>query len=191
MVAKRRYGKMAQLKPGKDYLYLLDHFTAQVMQDRYDSMEKRAIAFIKAEKLENDVIVNHECLNVVMLDYFADIARLKDFELIKRTNKNKITAFMAYWWLRRRPLQIITDRRDNEELVYINEKFVAAFLSKDFLFKNAKYLMENPKCEQYLKHIYYHLKYRVYTAQTLELFLMAIDVGQEIGRLNASLSEDE
>lgn len=166
-----------------NYNYLLTKFEEKVIKERYNYMEQRATAFIKKSNLEKDVYLNHNSLNVVILDYFADLARLKDFEGIERTNKNKITAFMSYWWLRRKPIQIKTDGIENEDLVYINEKFISTLISKDFMYTNTKKTMSNDQCDKCLEHIYYHLKYRVYTAQTLELMLMAADTGIEIGKL--------
>lgn len=169
----------------ESYTYLINRFTEKIISDRYDNMEKRAEEFIKKSYLSNKVILNHEILNIVVLDYFTDLERLKDFECIDRANKNKITAFMSYWWLRRKPLQIITDSYDDEELVYINEKFIATFMSKDFMYNSdTKKLISDKQCEKCLEHIYYHLKYRVYTPQTLELFLMGVDTGIDIGLKN-------
>ena len=165
----------------ESYEYLIDQFGEQTIKDRYSSMEKRALAFIEENKLTEKVALNHNILNVVILDYFADLARMKDFEGIERANKNKITSFMAYWWLRRQPLQLMIDDVNQEELVYINEKFMTTFIAKDFMFLDNK-AMNSEKCKKCLKHIYYHLKYRVYTAQTLELMLMAADTGIEIGK---------
>lgn len=171
------------MKTPPNYKYLIDAFGQNTIQQRYEHMAKRATEFIKDNNLENKVVLNYGILNVVMLDYFADLQRLKDFEEILRTNKNKITAYMSYWWLRRRPLQVIVDAIDDEELVYVNEKFIVTLLTKDFMNSSTKLLLSNKQCQQCLTHIYYHLKYRVYTAQTLELMLMAADTGKEIGKL--------
>lgn len=169
------------MKEKADYNFLIEKFGEDVIKSHYDHMEKRALAFITECHLDDIIILNHELLNVVILDYFTDIERLKSFEGIVRINKNKITAFTSYWWLRRKPLQIATDMVGNEELAYINEKFITVFLSKDFLYDdNRKNSIDNEICEKCLNHIYYHLKYRIYTPQTLELFLMGIGTGKEI-----------
>ena len=166
-----------------DYKYLIEKFGEKVIKDRYNFMEKRANAFVKECKLENKVFLNHNIMNVVVLDYFADLARLKEFEGIERTNKNKITAFMSYWWLRRKPLQLKIDDLGDEDLVYINEKFISTLITKDFMYYNSKKVMSNEQCDKCIEHLFYHLKYRIYTAQTLELMLMAADTGIEIGKM--------
>ena len=169
-------------KEDNSYKYLIEKFGEDVIKKRYDYMEERALAFIKKSELENDVYLNHKILDAVILDYFADLERLKDFEGIEHANKNKITAFMSYWWLKRKPLQI-RNNIDKEELVYINEKFISTLISKDFMAINSSKTMSNKQCEKCVQHIFYHLKYRAYTAQTLELMLMAADTGIEIGKL--------
>lgn len=171
------------------YEYLITQFGEDVIQKRHDYMEKRALKFIEESGLEGTVILNHLMLHAVILDYFTDIHRLKIFANISHSNKNKITAYMSYWWMRRKPLQVIVDTMDNEDLVYINEKFVAVLLSKDFMYENREKLLSNEQCNTCLQHIYYHLKYRAYTAQTLELMLMAADTGIEIGKVNNVLSD--
>ncbi len=167
-----------------NYKYLIDAFGEETIRQRYEHMARRATEFIKSNNLEDKVVLNYGMLNVVMLDYFSDLQRLKNFEEIIHTNKNKITAYMSYWWLRRKPLQVIVDTVDDEELVYVNEKFIVTLLTKDFMNANTKLLLSNKQCQQCLSHIYYHLKYRVYTAQTLEFMLMAADTGIEIGKMS-------
>jgi len=166
------------------YQYLLEKPGGKVIQQRYQHMEERAMAFLSEAKLTNTVQLNHGILNVVILDYFADIERLKAFEEIERANKNKISAYMAYWWLRRKPLQVIKDDVTNEHLVYVNEEFIATLLTKDFLATNTQKLLEIEQCNRFIDHILYHLKYRIYTPQTLELMLMATDTGIEIGKVS-------
>lgn len=173
-----------------DYKYLIKRFTTDenkgedIIKARYVSMEKRALAFLAESKLENSVYLHHGILNIVMLDYFADIARLKDFEDgLERTNKNKITAYMSYWWLRRKPLQVIQEvdaEYQNKDIPYINEKFIATLIAKDFMYQLNNTYFTSKQCKECINHLFYHLKYRIYTAQTLELFLMGINTGIEI-----------
>ena len=60
---------------------------------------------------------------------------------------------------------------------------MSTLISKDFMYTNKKKTMSNDQCDKCLEHIYYHLKYRVYTAQNIELMLIAADTGIEIGKL--------
>lgn len=181
------------MKERPTYKSLLKQPGKEIIIRRYNNMEKRAVAFLVEDQLSEYVGVNHAVLNAVMLDYFADIERLKSFAGIEHANKNKITAYMAYWWLRRKPLQILSDidlddgRLD--DIVYVNERFIATFLTKDFMYPNTQELRKDAQCNRFIRHILYHLKYRIYTPQTLELMLMSVDSGISIGRINAYTPE--
>ena len=139
-----------QTKKELDYQYLLDKYK-DVMEERCDHLERRAKEFVKNSGYSDCVILNHSMLNIMVIDYFADIDRLKGFHDIEHTNKNKITAYTVYWWLRRRPLQVIVDRdntienaAENEKFVYINEEFAASLIMKD-IFNIDKELIKNNK----------------------------------------------
>ncbi len=66
-------------------------------------------------------------LNQAVIDYFADIDRLKNFHKIDKINYLKVHAYSAYWLLRRKPIQIIQEDEDTE-LAFMNENFVASYL---------------------------------------------------------------
>ncbi|MFI3213497.1 MAG: hypothetical protein R3Y24_09145 [Eubacteriales bacterium] len=173
---------MIEQKCDRSYEYLIEKFGESVIEDRFNNMELRANKFIEMCNLCDKISLNIDILKIVLIDYFTDIERLKDFEGIERTNKNKITAYMAYWWVRRKPLQLVNSNNNKEMLVYINEKFIATFIAKDFMSQKTSELVKNDECKKCMEHIYYHLKYRIYTAQTLEMFLLGIDTGIAVGR---------
>ena len=56
------------------------------------------------------VVCNERIMLNVLLDYFADIFRLKDFHGIENTRTEKIFAYTAAWIVKRKPLQFIHDR---------------------------------------------------------------------------------
>lgn len=163
------------------YNYLFKKFGKEVIEERYSYMQKRVEFFIKKYNLEKKVYLNHGILNVVILDYFADLERLKDFEGIEYANKNKITAFMSYWWIRRKPIQVFPKLEIEESLTYVNEQFITTLIIKDFMFQDNKDILKMDECKKCYEHIFYHLKYRIFTAQTLELMLMAAHTGISIG----------
>ncbi len=178
-----------QTKKEPDYQYLLDKYT-KVMKERCDHLEQRAKEFIKNKGYLDCVILNHSMLNIMVIDYFADIDRLKEFHGIEHANKNKITAYTVYWWLRRRPLQVIVDKEntienaeENEKFVYINEEFAASLIMKD-IFNIDKEVIKNSKiCKKYIEHIFYYMKYRMIDAQAIEWLLATADVSKEIGKI--------
>lgn len=186
------------MKENLSYIYLIEQFTIRdtngkivingedVIKDRANYMKDKALKFIKAEGISHMVHLSPSILDIVILDYFSDIAKLKDFEIgLENASKNQITAFMGYWWVRRKPIQIVelSDAKRYESLVYVNEKFIATLIAKDFMFDNPE-SYNDERCKECINHIYYHLKYRVFTAQTLELFLMGINTGIHIGKIS-------
>ena len=71
-----------------NYKYLIDAFGEETIRQRYEHMARRATEFIKSNSLENKVVLNYGMLNVVMLDYFSDLQRLKNFEEIINAFRN-------------------------------------------------------------------------------------------------------
>ena len=163
----------------QSYDYLLKEFGQDRINHRIKSLYERAIAFIKKEGLIDKVGVNSEILRVVVLDYFADIQRLKNFNSdLEHTNLHKIYAYSCYWWIRRKPIQLWNNNINNENLVYINEKFMASYLLYEMLTINNlnKYSLldidYNEKEEtEYMELLEYFLIYRVKNAYSIEMML--------------------
>ncbi len=177
---------------GKDYVYLVEKYENEI-KSRYDHLEKRANQFIQNSGYAGRVIINHSMLNIMIIDYFADIDRLKDFHSIGRANKNKITAYTIYWWMRRKPLQVVVDPSNsvetaavNEKLVYVNEEFATSLIIKDILQIDKKTIKKSEIITKYVQHAFYYLKYRLLDPQGIEWLLATADVGIEIGKLQQS-----
>lgn len=51
-------------------------------------------------------MISSNALDHVVVDYFVDIDRLKDFQNIQLTYESKIYAYLAFWLLRHKPLQL-------------------------------------------------------------------------------------
>ncbi len=181
-----------QVKEELDYKYLVQKYES-VMIKRCNHLEQRANEFIKNQGYSNSVILNHSMLNIMVVDYFADIERLKEFHDIKHTNKNKITAYTTYWWLRRRPLQVIVDRKntiesaiENEKLVYVNEEFATSLIIKDIFNIDKSFIKNNTMFTKYIEHVFYYLKYRMLDAQSIEWLLATADTCKEIGKIQSA-----
>ena len=109
-----------------DYSDILRKFGKTEIQERFEDLCSAYDEFIKDQKLETFVRLNTFTLMHAVLDYFTDISRLKDFHKIKNVNWYKVTAYELSWLIRRKPLQILEDNK--EELVYINEKFILSYV---------------------------------------------------------------
>ena len=67
-----------------------------------------------------------------MLDYYADIFRLKEFHDIQYVRTEKIFAYTAAWIVKRKPLQFIHDT-DEEKDIFVNERFAVFLLLNECL----------------------------------------------------------
>jgi len=160
----------------KSYEYLLDKFSEHVMMDRMDFLAEKIKVFIAGSKL--NIQLNRHLLEIAVLDYFADIYRLKDFHQIDQINLIKIDAYTACWLLKRHPLQLFDE--NSHENTFINEKFVCTYLLSSLLNLADIDCDEQSNKEHidgFIKHLYYHLKYRTTNPQTLELMLTSFQLG--------------
>lgn len=160
-----------------NYNHLFKEFGEDRMNRRVLALKKEIEAGLAAFDidLDKDVYINEPLLFQAVLDYFEDIYKLKKFEGIKKTNKQKIYGYSLFWVLRRKPIQI--RKECDKKLVFLNETICVhilfAKIIKNKLGEIAK--VDSKKISEgilyMLQNLHYNLKYRTYTAQTLELFL--------------------
>ena len=144
---------------------------------RYVSILEMIDTFIVTEGIGQNVIVDRELLKTAVCDYFVDIARVKDFHGITLVNTEKIYGYMAYWLLKRKPIQV---KLLFPESAFINELFITAFLVSSMLTeKNISHTQcaQNAAFTQFQSLLYYNLKYRLVTQQSLELMIEAFFCG--------------
>ena len=162
------------------YEYLVRKFGEETIKSRHKWISDTLIVWIEQHDYSQRVEVMSEQIDQILIDYFVDIDRLKEFSEIERTNTAKIYAYMAYWILRRKPLQVVT-KDAAEDLVFVNENFVA-----DFLFG---YVYENPanvsivasqrdQVGLFEDTLRYYVKYRNITPQVIEMLLLAFQAGR-------------
>ncbi len=150
------------------------------ISSRYDWLYGQMVEYLKIENLQDKIYISEDILNHVIIDYFVDIKRLKDFHTqIKYTNKTKIYAYLSFWLLKRKPLQLREAAGEDE--VFVNEKFVAEFL-RCFMFddpSNVVLLKEKEQviCE-FVDTLVYYFKYRDYSAKGIELLILAFNAGK-------------
>ncbi|KAA6344980.1 hypothetical protein EZS27_007405 [termite gut metagenome] len=163
----------------RNYDFLVKEFGEEKIKKRYEYLYSKMEEFVKTLEYK-DVQINVSILNQVLLDYFTDIYRTKEFHDIKKVNKRKIVAYQTYWILRRKPLQIM--RTTSSKDIFINERFVMSYLTQEFLVPaiNVPLADKNVelKLKDFLKHLFYHLKYRYIDQQYLELILYSYDIGR-------------
>ena len=158
-------------------------------KERYAALLSNIEKYIGTLKCPSDsVSINKFSLSCMLIDYFIDVSRLKDFHKIQHINSIKIVAYTSYWFLRRKPIQI---NSDEDRLLYANEKFITLYIL-DFLMseKNGNILTRKEKGLQiFNKQLLYYLKYRPIDPQGIEMMLLSFFAGQIYQSLDVDLSE--
>ena len=170
----------------KHYQFLLQYFPGNIMSMRLKALLVDTSSVIKIFGLKDKLRIDIESFENIILDYFTDIARLKDFQDIARTNTDKIYGYELFWFLRRHPIQLL---EEDPNLYDINEKialnvFLPRILADAGLpydsKKQSKEFQE--KLETFIDLLFYNMKYRTYTQQSLELMIKAFLCGCECTR---------
>lgn len=161
------------------YDKIVDYFTEDRISDRYDWINGLMKQYISHEQLDDIVRVSEKLLNHVIIDYFTDIYRLKEFQNIEKTNNTKIFAYLSYWLLRHKPIQLICD--ENEKYIFINEKFCAELI-RTFLFDNPANIpilqQSTEDINVFVETLEYYFKYRDISPKAIELMLLAFAAGR-------------
>lgn len=171
---------MATNRSNYDYEEIIDHFGKEKIMDRYNAFEEYLNIFIERSKFKDNVTISYGLLNQAVIDYFADIDRLKNFHHIEKINFIKIHAYSAYWLLRRKPIQIIKDN-DDTELAFINENFVASYLLQFLRGENRGVVIKKDdryEYNEFVENLKYVLRYRTITPQMLETILESYKAGR-------------
>jgi len=165
----------------KHYQFLLKYFPGNIMPMRFMALWADTVKVVESYGLEKKLRIDESSFQNVIIDYFIDTARLKDFQDIKRTNVDKIYGYELFWFLRRHPVQLIEDIPDNFD---INEKIaLGVFIPRILAEAGLPYEPKNQSKEfqdilnKFIHLLFYNIKYRPYTQQTLELMIEAFLCG--------------
>jgi hypothetical protein len=161
------------------YQFLLKYFPGNIIYERFSTIWNEVVIVVKGMKLESKVRIDEESFQMFILDYFTDIARLKDFQAIERANVNKIYAYTLYWFLKRHSIQLVEVVPDYFD---INEKIGIAIVMPKILteagIKYEKMTSDVKKrMNEFTNLLFYNLKYRLYSAQSIELMIEAFLCG--------------
>jgi len=160
------------------YRDLINEFGREKIEKRLETLLEILKKFVEKAGYNDKVTINELALTNTVLDYFADISRLKSFHHIEAVNEIKIMAYESYWFLHRKPLQQLVN---DPEILYVNEQFILTriiqFLTDD---DDKKYvLLHEEKMRFFIDSLFYNLKYRNLTAQSIEFFLMSFTAGKQ------------
>jgi len=163
------------------YKDLLMEFGEDIVQGSIDNWKERMEAFIETRKLSGKVRVSDTNLFLAILSFFSDIKRIKPYHGINDVNDVKIHSYLAYWIMRKKPIQVLVDFDECER---VNERFVA-FMLTDFLLRDWSevVLSGNAKMQfsEFAQTLFYTFSYRKYSAKSIELVLLAFLAGIAVG----------
>lgn len=168
----------------RDYDDVIQEFSEKKINERYENVLKEITNFliqVYGSDYDKKFKINTYSLMHALLDYFTDISRLKSFHNIATVNEYKIFSYEIYWFLKRHPIQILEDEK--EENVFINEKFaltyVSCFLLNEDKKSRNKAKTQNKALDSFINSFYYYLKFRVYTPCDLEMILLSFKSGKK------------
>jgi len=167
-----------------EYTEVIKKFTEERIRKRYNRLLDSAQEFINKMSYSNHVVCNETMLMLAVLGYYSDIMRLKNFHQIDRTNDIKILAYETAWLLKRRPLQI-KDSND-QKYAFCNEQFAYSQITHWFEKEDGQVginALANDDLIFFSNTLFYHLKYRNYEPQTLELMLLSFMAGRKYQHL--------
>lgn len=165
----------------RSYDDLVTAFGPDKIKSRYCFLERCARRFIENRNMKDYIGIHSFLIEEIVLDYFADIKRLKDFHEIERANPIKISAYTAFWVCRRKPLYLTTMVNDDilknhRDLIEINEWFAVSILVSMAFDNRVRIFLNGDDLALWNSlrvHIQYFLVYRIFTPQALELAVSA------------------
>ena len=161
------------------YRYIVSKFGEEKIATGYDWVEQPPREFLRQKEYTEKVIVSLDVLKHVIIDYFVDIDRLKEFQEIENIHTSKIFAYLSYWLLRHKPLQLIK-AENTGHLVFVNEEFVC-YLLRSYLFSAPENvpILDNKKeqVDNFVDTMLYFFQYREYSAQNIEIMILAFQAG--------------
>jgi hypothetical protein len=169
------------------YEFLLKIFPGNIIHIRSNALWNDMIKVLEKTGFEEKLRIDEESFQIFIIDYFTDVARIKDFHSIDKINIQKIYSYGIYWFLRRKPIQIIEPIPDNFD---INEKaIIGIFFPKILKEAGIEYTKEtkNEKLRSrlgaFVNLLFYNIKHRTYTPQSLELAIEAFLCGNCVSKL--------
>ena len=152
-----------------EYAYILEHYTIEALQERFGVWYSEAQKFIQKKGLNEYATINSRRLGYAVCDYFADMIRMKEFHGIDHANLNKVYAYSSYWFLRRQPIQLVSNVEKDTDL-YINELFIVNNLIAKLKGHCTHQEIIQKQALLEMAHLwFYNFKFRIFTAQSLEV----------------------
>ena len=158
----------------ENYRELIDEVGVDKFRERFEELQKTAMEFIEMAGFSETAYCNERILMQVILDYFMDVMRLKEFHSIERIRTEKLFAYTISWIVLRKPIQF-RDYSEEERDIFINDRF-AAYL----LIIGTKHFVQEAYAEklvEYTEMLLYNFKNSQCDPKTLELLIESFKMG--------------
>jgi hypothetical protein len=170
------------------YSYILEHYKRigidgeEKIRNRFLFLYNASKDWIDLHRVGEYVGWSTTIIDSIIIDYFADIVRLKEFHKLKITNNIKVAAYTTYWVNRRKPLfykkePSIEDREKNYFLNDVNEWF-CLHLMLSMVYDDRIQLdiaeEDHSSYLEFLNALQYNFIYRNITPHMLELALLGL-----------------
>lgn len=161
------------------YRPMIDLVGEQNIEEAFKTCYQSFLEFANKLGMTAKLTMDERMLMHAVCDAYVDIARLKDFHDIIHENGIKTLSYRCSWLLRRKPIRVV-DAETEEQLVYINEKFVYYVIMSYLLKDEIDLRADNERTlalKNYCDTILYYLKYRACTPQILEIIILSFQAG--------------
>jgi len=171
-------------------------FGRKIVEDVIDNITEQAVIYCqergKYYKVEYgiDIEIDYDVLraNQAIIDTLEDLMRLKEFHPVEYPNRLKCAAYLAYWWIQRKPITFSVpeerqveffekvSKEDIARLIHSNEFWLVAFVFGEiFLSDELPCAKGNPEFEKQwdieFDYLFYFFCYRANSAKSIEAFL--------------------
>lgn len=167
-----------------NYAYLFKYFTEDEIKEAYlllNDISNLIIDHVVRNVHDIDrsyFKISNDLLKLVVLDSYADLARLMEFHEFKGgPNCLKRGVYLSYWYTRRKPIQIVKELKVgvtevNDRVTFINES-VEMNLALRFAFAHPYSIPATviERFKQFKEMLYYYFRFRLLTPQVIELAL--------------------
>lgn len=162
-----------------DYNQLINEIGEKNLQEKYTEILASANKFIEEAGYLKYVECNERILLSLLLDYYADLSRFRDFHGVEWVRTEKSFAYMIYWIVKRKPLQFQCYSEDEKD-IFVNERFAVYLLLNECLLCGEKKFV-GKECQQklddYINLLLYYFKYRECNPQALEMAITSFKMG--------------
>lgn len=171
-------------------------FGRKIVDEIIENIAEQATMYCKKQgkyykdKCDIDVIIDYDILraNQAIIDTLEDLMRLKEFHPVEYPNRLKCAAYMAYWWIQRKPItfsipedkqEIFLKKASKEDIarvIHANEFWLVAFVFGEiFSSEELACAKDNAEFQKQwnveFDYIFYFFCYRASSAKSIEAFL--------------------